>query len=112
MPRIRPAKSSPSPSRKKDAERPSCGSHSISAVMTSPRMTEGARTRSIASASAVGTAVKLAQAVRPARIIMPGISAPRKGAKAIAIRRLPPSIPCMSMSFAVYRVLDHALDRT
>ena len=38
---------------------------------------------------AVGTAVAIAQAVRPARIIRPGRSAPTKGSRAMRMRRWP-----------------------
>ena len=65
------------------------------------------------SASAVGTAVKLAQAVRPARIMMPGTSAPRNGSQGDHDQEVAPVHSLYgSMYFAVYRAVDPRAHRT
>ena len=79
MPRISPAKSSPSPSSMKLTLSPSEGSQSTPKVSTSPRITAGAQSSSRIRARIVAEAVKAAQVLRPAWIINPGKSAPKNG---------------------------------
>ena len=86
IPRIRPANSSPSPSRKKLAFRPRAGNHSIRVWITPPASTVGALSPRSTKASKVTEPVTAAQASRPARIIRPGKSAPRNGRAAIRAR--------------------------
>jgi DNA-binding IclR family transcriptional regulator len=86
MPRISPAKNMPSPSRKKPACRPSAGTQSQAATRTSPRNTAGACASSSTRARSGKTKAVVAQALRPARIISAGKSAPMKGSSTIRAR--------------------------
>jgi DNA-binding IclR family transcriptional regulator len=86
MPRISPAKNMPSPSRKKLACRPSAGTQSQAATRTSPRNTAGACASSSTRARSGKTKAVVAQALRPARIISAGKSAPMKGSSTIRAR--------------------------
>ena len=86
MPRISPAKNMPSPSRKKPACRPSAGTQSQAATRTSPRNTAGACASSSTRARSGKTKAVVAQALRPARIISAGKSAPMKGSSTIKAR--------------------------
>jgi DNA-binding IclR family transcriptional regulator len=76
----------PSPSRKKPACRPSAGTQSQAATRTSPRNTAGACASSSTRARSGKTKAVVAQALRPARIISAGKSAPMKGSSTIRAR--------------------------
>jgi len=79
MPRISDAKNRPSPSRKKEKLKPSCGIQSARMPVVFPSRTAGAASTRSASAMVVIDAATAAQTVCPERRSAAGKTAPRAG---------------------------------